>query len=208
MSGLERPNALLLLGPTGSGKTPLGQLIEARGLGRVRCVHFDFGENLRSIVALDRPDATISRGDVDFLRGVVSSGALLEDEHFPLAERILRRFLDQHRVNDQTVVVLNGLPRHAGQADAIDAILNVRRVVYLECSTETIVQRLANNVGGDRGGRADDGLDQVRAKLDIFHRRTAPLVDHYRSKGVRIETITITSSTMADDALRALEINI
>ncbi|MCX7427258.1 MAG: hypothetical protein NTW96_16720 [Planctomycetia bacterium] len=45
-----RNDAMLLLGPTGSGKTPLGDLLERRGLGGRRCVHFDFGAHLRRIV--------------------------------------------------------------------------------------------------------------------------------------------------------------
>ena len=187
----EYPQALLLLGPTGAGKTPLGQLLEARGLRGARCVHFDFGENLRAVVQRNRPDAIVSRGDIDFLRDVLTSGALLEDEHFPIAERILRSFMVGHRVDDQTIVVLNGLPRHVGQARAIDAILDIRAVVCLDCSGETVARRLETNVGGDRSGRVDDALEQVRKKLDIYHGRTSPLVEHYRQKGVRIETIQV-----------------
>lgn len=48
-----RTPAVLLLGSTGSGKTPLGDLIERRGLRGVRCLHFDFGVNLRKIVDRD-----------------------------------------------------------------------------------------------------------------------------------------------------------
>ena len=42
-------DAILLLGPTAAGKTPLGQLFADRGLWGRPCVHFDFGENLRRI---------------------------------------------------------------------------------------------------------------------------------------------------------------
>ena len=81
--------AALLLGPTGAGKTPLGQMIESRGLWGDECLHFDFGANLRRVVDENRPDEVISRADIEFLRGVLASGALLEDEHFPIARRIL-----------------------------------------------------------------------------------------------------------------------
>jgi hypothetical protein len=39
--------AILPLGPTGSGKTPLGDYLEERGLFGRRCVHFDFGEKFK-----------------------------------------------------------------------------------------------------------------------------------------------------------------
>jgi adenylate kinase len=196
---VNRHSAILLLGPTGSGKTPLGHVIEGEGLGGRRFVHFDFGENLRQIVAHNNPDEMISREDIDFLRGVLQSGVLLEDEQFPLANRIFRSFLARRMANESVWVVLNGLPRHVGQARGVDAILDVRGVVCLECSGDTIVRRLASNVGGDRAGRLDDDLDRVQTKLEIFRQRTAPLVDHYRRRGARIETIEVTADMTAKD---------
>jgi adenylate kinase len=199
-----RHSALLLLGPTGSGKTPLGQCLEARGLGPTACVHFDFGQNLRDVVACNRPDAMISADDIEFLRGVLATGALLEDEHFPLAERILRSFIARRSAGPTTWVVLNGLPRHVGQAGAIDALVEIRRVVCLECPPETVILRLASNIGGDRQGRSDDRLDDVRNKLKIFARRTEPLVEHYRQLGVRVDTIRVTPESTADEVWAAI----
>jgi adenylate kinase len=187
------PRALLLLGPTGSGKTPLGDLIAERGLWQARCVHFDFGAQLRLVAERNRPDELLGRADVDFLREVLETGALLEDEHFPLAERILRSFLAQAGADARTLVVLNGLPRHVGQAEAIDAILDVNTVVRLRCPVETILARIASNVGGDRRGRADDDRASIRRKLALFAERTAPLADYYRAQGARIETIDVTA---------------
>ena len=46
--------AVLLVGPTGCGKSPLGQLLERLGLKGMRCLHFDFGKRLRKINA-ERP---------------------------------------------------------------------------------------------------------------------------------------------------------
>jgi adenylate kinase family enzyme len=204
---MERQLALLLLGPTGSGKTPLGQLLEARGLHGMRCVHFDFGENLRQIVAGNRPSEIISQADIDFLQGVLATGALLEDDQFPLTSRILAAFLHRRKVCGETWVVLNGLPRHAGQASALDAVLDVRCVVCLSCDSDAVIRRLASNVGGDRSGRVDDDLDRVRTKLEVFHKRTRPLVDHYRQSGARIITVDITSTTTPEDAWAALDCN-
>ena len=229
MSGFQHPQALLLLGPTGSGKTPLGQMLEARGLCGIRCAHFDFGENLRAVVAGDSPDAMISQTDIDFLQGILATGALLEDEHFPIAERILRRFLAQHTLGATaglsssagntvgqanrgaryfgsigSLVILNGLPRHVGQARAIDAILEVHAVVCLECSGETVMLRLESNIGGDRDDRSDDTLDQVRMKLDVYRRRTTPLVEHYSRKNVRIKSIEVTPAMTPVDAWQIL----
>ncbi len=40
---MKKQEAILFLGPTGSGKTPYGELIEWQGLGGRKCAHFYFG---------------------------------------------------------------------------------------------------------------------------------------------------------------------
>ena len=44
-----RQPGILLLGPTGSGKTPLGDRLQIRDLWGRRCHHFDFGVRLRDV---------------------------------------------------------------------------------------------------------------------------------------------------------------
>lgn len=205
MTDTSTREAILLLGPTGSGKTPLGERIEERGLWGRRCVHFDFGANLRRVVTRDRPDEMISRGDVDFLKEVLRSGALLENEHFPIAERLLRSFLVERDPQARRVVVLNGLPRHVGQAEAIDSIVSVRAVICLDCSPETVLRRIAADVGGDRSGRPDDRPEFILGKLRIFSERTAPLVEHYRGRGARIERLEVAAGMTAADAWQLLQ---
>jgi len=201
----NRNPAALLLGPTGAGKTPLGQLLQQRGLWQTRCLHFDFGDNLREVVRRDRPDDLVGREDIEFLRGVLQSGALLEDEQFPIARRILHSFMQRNNADRQTLILLNGLPRHVGQASAIGADLDVSTVIYLDGSTETVLARLLSNVGGDRTERTDDSPEYVSRKLAIFHERTAPLLQHYRSMGARVVTIEITPTMTPEQMWEAVE---
>ena len=200
----NRHRAILLLGPTGSGKSPLGELIQGRGLWGARCLHFDFGANLREAVERNCPDALVGRGDIEFLREVLRTGALLEDEQFPLAARILRSLLARRDAEPETVVVLNGLPRHAGQAEALEAHVDVRAVVHLTCSGDTVFERIRSNIGGDRAGRTDDDLEAIRRKLAVFHKRTAPLLDHYRARATPIETIHVGATMTPEDAWEEL----
>jgi adenylate kinase len=197
--------AILLLGPTGSGKTPLGDLVERRGLRGARCLHFDFGANLRRIVERDQPGGDFSRAEIDFLKRVLQSGALLEDEQFPIAKRVLQSFLTERGADASTVIVLNGLPRHAGQAAALEPILDVRTVIVLNCSPETVAARIRANTGGDRAGRADDDPASVARKLDLFNQRTAPLMEYYRARGAAILSIKVTPEMTAAAMWEAIE---
>jgi len=190
--------AILLLGPTGSGKTPLGERLEQGGLGNTPCVHFDFGAQLRAAVARGESHPCLSPSELDFLRTVLETGALLEDEHFPIALRILQSFRIDRCTDPTTLVVLNGLPRHLGQARALEGMVEVRAVVELQCSAETVWQRLHQNTGGDRTGRDDDHPEAVGAKLAIFQQRTAPLVEYYAAQGVRRLMIQVAPEMVAE----------
>jgi adenylate kinase family enzyme len=109
---------------------------------------------------------------------------LLEDEHFPVAEKLVRDFLCRKGVRAEDWVVLNGLPRHVGQAEDMERLVNVRRVVELRCDEEVVFARIRGNVGGDRTARTDDDPAAIRAKLRLYRERTAPLLRFYETRGV------------------------
>jgi adenylate kinase family enzyme len=115
--------AILILGPTGSGKTPLGALMEKKGFKGRRCFHFDFGENLRTIGKSNKPGKRFSVEEIAFINKVLDSNALLEDKDFPLACKILEWFIEYHHIKADDLIVLNGLPRHIGQARGVDSSL-------------------------------------------------------------------------------------
>ncbi len=198
----HKPQALLLLGATGSGKTPLGDLLEQQGLAGRTCRHFDFGEQLRQAVAAERPPGDLTADEVEFLKGVLATGALLEDEHFHIAERILQSFIAARQMGADDLLILNGLPRHVGQAGDVDAIVDVRAVIRLSCTPDTIRRRIAVNAGGDRADRVDDDEAAVRRKLAVFDERTAPLAEHYRRRGAKIVTIDVTAEDAPEDICR------
>ncbi len=194
--------AILLLGPTGAGKSPLGDCLAEQGLNGRRCVHFDFGAQLRHAAA--HGGRGLSDEDVVYVRKVLAEGALLEDEAFGIARGILKHFMADREVRAEDRVVLNGLPRHVGQARDVGSVLDVTMVVVLECSAEVVRARIAQNSGGDRTGRTDDSIAQIEHKLSLYAERTHPLLDHYRAEGVQLRLVPVGIATTPTDIVTIL----
>ena len=194
---MTRGWAILLLGPTGSGKTPLGEHFERVGIPTRRSVHFDFGACLRAVAEGDA--CGLSDADVAAVRTAIAERALLRDDQFPIAAQLLHHFIAERDVAPHDLVILNGLPRHAGQATAVAEILDVRHVVVLDCDAETVAARIAGDTGGDRAGRSDDAPEDVAAKLATYTERTEPLILHYAKAGTPIHRVRVGASMSAAD---------
>jgi adenylate kinase len=196
-------DAILLLGPTGSGKSPLGKQISALGfLGR-RSHHLDFGSELRSIGS-GIGVKSFSAEEQNFILEVLEHGALLENEHFIIAEKIIRLLLERSRFRTGDVLVLNGIPRHEGQAKDVARVATVHAVVVLVCSVESVIRRIEENTGGDRTGRVDDERVLVERKLRTYAERTAPLIEYYKKNGSRVYHIEVNERTTTGSAYHRL----
>ncbi len=164
----------------------------------------DFGSELRSIVRHAGSSSPYTQDELDFLRGVLTQGLLLENEHFPLARKIILLYLDRVRFRSSEILVLNGIPRHIDQAQDMSSLAHIRALVLLDCPADAIFCRLRENTGGDRIERTDDGRELVEKKLQIFTERTAPLIEHYREHGSTIYHIPITAASTPRDAYTTL----
>jgi adenylate kinase family enzyme len=211
MSGageMFRHAAVLLLGPTGAGKTPLGDVLAREGFMGRRCHHFDFGAQLRRVRDGQHGHGAFTADEVAFVQRVLDAGALLESEHFHIARRILGAFCVERAVASGDWLALNGLPRHVEQARDVDDLLDVRAVVALECSPEVVAERIRTNAGGDRTGRDDDAPDAVARKLSVYRARTRPLLDHYAAKGARMLTVTVRANDTAAELWKSVRATI
>jgi adenylate kinase len=199
----SRQEAMLLIGPTGAGKTPLGEFLEHNGLWGRRCHHFDFGARLRDVGAgLVNGFSTDEAG---FIRDVLEKGVLLENETFHLALRILAGFIEGRQVRPEDMLVMNGLPRHAGQARDLAGSLRFAAIVDLQCSAAVVWERLRSNVGGDRSDRGDDTVTLVQRRLSLFAERTRPLLAWYRQRGVPEIRVVVGAQTRPADIVSLLE---
>ncbi len=181
--------ALHLLGPTGAGKSPLGDFLERYGLGSLRFHHFDFGAELRRIALNGASEVTPQ--ERDFIRKVLSEGRLLEREHLYLAHKILNHFWKRRGANLGDHLVLNGLPRHKEQLEAVQEEVEIRLVVELVLDRQTLLYRLKQDPAGDRKGRLDDTPDLIARKLRWYEERTRPLIEEYQKQGIPVVRIAV-----------------
>ena len=192
--------ALLLLGPTGSGKSPVGRALE-RHAG---WPHLDFGAHLRRIASGDE-DHALDPEERAFVRSLVATNALFPDDALQLVRRIVRHALRPAGVAER--VILNGVPRTVAQAVGLGDIVAVRHVVLLACPPDAVSVRIAARRGGagsDDAGRDDDTPEQVARKLELYERETRPLVAHYRGLGAAVVELPVTGDTAEEEIVQAV----
>jgi adenylate kinase len=201
---MKRTNTLLLLGPTGSGKTPIGAFCEQKGLWGKQVFHFDFGALLRKIAATGPGFFDLADRDIEIIHRSLQTGALLENKDFHIAKNVLMSFKEKKQMQENDLLMLNGLPRHVDQAKAIDTCIDVKIILLLDCGPEVVSQRIQLNAGGDRSARIDDSFGAVEKKLKIFRDRTMPLLNHYQHKDVSIEKFQVEINTKPEDIHQCL----
>jgi adenylate kinase len=113
--------------------------------------------------------------------------------------------------------IFDGFPRTTAQAEGLDQILkdlgiDISSVVNLEVPDQTIIDRLesrrlcrncgqeynlktrpphqsdvCDKCGGEIYRRPDDSPDVIKNRLAVYHEKTQPIEDFYRSKGLLAE---------------------
>jgi adenylate kinase family enzyme len=196
---------ILIIGPTGSGKTPLGHTLANGNYFPFPAIHFDFGEEMRQISQFDVPTGPFTPADIQLIQTILKNNALLTNEQFYLAEKTLDYFIERHQLQYNHLIIFNGLPRHPNQAIALQPRIRMKALIILECSLETIIERIRQNSGGDRTHRTDDSLPEIRRKLDWFHQQTKPLLTHYEQDQPQF-FVPIYPDTPPEDIIRRLNI--
>lgn len=168
---------LILLGPPGAGKgTQAKTLVQAYGIPQLST-----GDILRSAIAAKTPmglaaKEIMDRGDLvpdDVVNGIVSERLDAED--------------------CKAGFVLDGFPRTIPQAEALDQMLEekgmqLNGVVVLAADQDVLVDRIVNRARQTSGARADDNVEVVRNRLNVYRELTEPLIDYYTDQGL-VKTI-------------------
>lgn len=196
---------ILIIGPTGSGKTPLGDELKKNGLWKKPCLHFDFGAQLRDLATNSRPHNGFSESEIEFIQKILFEGALLENSHFPLVKKIWTWFIGRHNAEPDAIVILNGLPRHVDQAKGMEPLIRINGLVCLNATPDVLLERIRENCGKDRTGRTDDETGMIQKKLIIYRNRTEPLISYLRQAGAKMIEYKVTPRTTAHEIHAAME---
>ena len=163
---------LVIFGAPGSGKgTQSERLIDEYGLH-----HISTGELLRKHIA---EGTELGKTANEY----ISQGHLIPDD---LMIRVLEDVLDSNPEQTAKGVIFDGFPRTIDQAKSLNDMLGrrgakVNAVVGLEVNEDDLVKRLL--LRGQQSGRADDNLDTIKERLNVYHNQTSPLRDFYLSEG-------------------------
>jgi adenylate kinase len=167
----------ILFGPPGGGKGTQAQYITERfGLP-----HVSTGEMLRD-------EAARGTDLGNEVAPIMAEGRLVPDD---LIVRVIESRLA--RADATRGVLLDGFPRTVPQAQALDAMLRRRGrqvdlVLCLDVPEPVLVERLLGRARQEN--RADDNLETIQTRLDVYRRDTAPVLDHYRDDlTTRIEIV-------------------
>ena len=164
---------ILLLGPQGSGKGTQAQRISST----YGVPHIATGDMLRAAMAAG---TELGRR----IKPIYDAGDLVPDD---LMIELIRERLSASDTSEG--FILDGFPRTVAQAEALDRMLEeidreLLAVLYFQVPDELAVERL--HVRALQEGRTDDTPEIIRHRLEVFHKRTEPVVEYYRSKGILV----------------------
>lgn len=190
---------IVLIGPPGVGKGTQSELLTSH----YGCIPLSSGAIFRSEIEAKTDLGEMAKRYIDAGR-LVPNGVTIQ----MMAKRLRTPEVLKNGF------ILDGFPRTVEQAEALDQLLTeleqpLRVVVSLDADDEVIVNRLSGRMGCTRCGaiyhannkppkrewicdvcnsplfvRDDDQPETIRNRLRVFKENTAPVVEHYRKKGL------------------------
>ncbi|NTV41057.1 MAG: adenylate kinase [Candidatus Moranbacteria bacterium] len=192
---------LIIFGPQGSGKgTQAEKLAEKFNLS-----HIESGQIFR-VIAKD--ESVFGK----MIRNLIKEGEVVPDE---TTVEVLNRYVKKVSVGQG--LILDSAPRTVGQIELVEKMMasynrKIDKAIYISLPYQQSVERITKrylctacakslvlgrdietsssscpSCGGLITQRADDTIDGITKRLDIFYSITVPVIEYYRKKGILIE---------------------
>ena len=177
---------IVLVGPPGAGKgTQAALLSEKLGVP-----HISTGDPFRANISENTELGQTAKSYID--AGNLVPSSVTNDM---VAERIAEGDAAEG-------FLLDGYPRSVEQADALKELLakkdlNIDAVLEFAIDDDTVVERMLAR------GRADDTEEVIRHRMDVYRSETAPLLDYYSDKVVKIDAVGEVNE-ISERAMKAL----
>jgi len=181
---------IVLLGPPGAGKGTQAKILAAQnGL-----VHLSTGDILRDEVARDTELGRKAKGYMN--RGDLVPDQLIID-------------MIKGRLDGDDGFILDGFPRTAPQAEALEKIATIDVAINIALSRSEVIRRLSSRrvcrecgkiynllynspkkegvcdtCGGELFQRDDDKRDVIENRYDVYMDATSPLINFYKERGL------------------------
>ncbi len=156
---------IILIGIQGSGKSTQGNLLsEKLGVPYLSTGHI-FRELAKERTPLGR-----------YIKETMTAGYLIPDGK---TNEIVSEYLS--RPEYEKGYIMDGYPRTLAQAKSFKN--GIDKVIYLEVSDKEALWRLSFRNGENGEVREDETLAAIRKRIELFHKFTKPVLEHYRKKG-------------------------
>ena len=165
---------------------------------RYNIPHISTGDIFRSNIKERTPIGIVAKSYID-------KGQLVPDE---VTIQIVKERLEKDDCKNG--YLLDGFPRTVSQAEALDGFSEIDSVVNIDVPLHKLMRRITGRrvcgkcgesyhidyldgstscrkCDGELIQRADDNEETVGKRLEVYEKQTAPLIDHYKSKGKLIE---------------------
>lgn len=162
---------IVIFGAPGSGKGTQSELI----VEKYNLVHLSTGDMLR--------DEIVRGTEIGkFADKLISKGNLVPDD---LIVGMISAKIDEQKANCNGFI-FDGFPRTVAQAEALDRLLadhgkRLTLMLDLRVDEPLLVDRLLKR--GQSSGRADDNMEVIKKRLQIYHEVTMPVIEFYKSTG-------------------------
>lgn len=204
---------LIFLGPPGAGKGTMAvRLAQDLGIPQIST-----GDIIRAAI---RNETELGKK----VQVIVESGKLVPDD---LTIELVKERLTQ--ADAQKGFILDGFPRTIPQADALNSMAIIDKVINFSLSEPEIIKRLSgrrvhkasgriyhvlfnppkqvgkdDQTGDDLWQRPDDQEDAIRTRLKVYEDQTAPLTAYYQTRQLLLDLDASPDTDTVYDALKKI----